>query len=261
MVCDKFSNDNSAGIARSLGAKVIRSAVDLGDAYNMLFSLSRSPYTLIMHSDTILLCDKWFDLCRARIKDNVALVSPQDIGCGPYTRPFGINMPESSFMFFDTKRMLKTKKVLRWKRYLKLPFPYLSLDFLGPHVTHNIPSRLDEAGLFWFPMEVHASDRVSEPIYLPDFKPGCWNDELPYLKYGLGNFYSIDGTVTHYHNWYDRRLGEGKVSDAWRTTEKNGGGFPLGYIKAGTDAFLRDYTSGRLSLPPAVPNLRKPKAL
>jgi len=261
IVCDKFSSDSSIDIARNLGVKVIQSASGLGEAYDILFSLSSSPYTLIMHSDTILLSDKWFDLCKSRIKDSIALVSPQDIGCGPYTRPFGINMPESSFMFFDTKKMLKTKRVLRWKRYFRLPFPYLSLDFYSNHVTHNIPSRLKEAGLSWFPIEVHTSNKVSGPIYVPDFKPKCWSDELPYLQYGLGNFYSIDGVITHYHNWYERRIGEDKLSGAQKTTEKDGAGFPLGYIKAGTDAFLRDYISGHLSIPVVVPNLRKPKAL
>jgi hypothetical protein len=110
-------------------------------------------------------------------------------------------------------------------------------------------------------MEVHTSNKVSEPIYAPDFKPKVWSDELPYLQYGLGNFYSIDGVITHYHNWYERRIGEDKLSELQKTTEKDGGGFPLGYVKAGTEAFLRDYTAGKLSLPAAVPNTRTPKAL
>ena len=261
VVCDKFSGDGSVRIARNLGVKVVQSTAGYFEAFGILFSLSRSPYTLIIHSDTILLNDKWFDLCKSKIKDNVALVSPQDIGCGPYTRPFGINMPESSFMFFDTEKMRRTKRVLKYRRRFGMPFPYFSPDFYCSHATHNIPSRLKEAGFTWFPMEVHTSNKVSAPIYVPDFKPKVWSDELPYLQYGLGNFYSIDGTITHYHNWYERRIGEDKLSSAQKTTEKDGGGFPLGYIKAGTDAFLRDYTLGHLSLPAAVPNLRTPRAL
>ncbi len=261
VVCDKLSMDGSAKIARSLGADVIQSNSDYCEAFNILLSSSRSPYTLIIHSDTILINDKWFDLCKSKFKDNIALVSPQDIGCGPYTRPFGINMPESSFMFFDTEKMRRTKRVIKFNRRFGIPIPYRSMDFHCTHVTHNIPGRLKEAGLSWFPMEVHTSNKVAEPIYVPDFKPKCWSDELPYLQYGLGNFYSIDGVITHYHNWYERRIGEDKLSGNQKTTEKDGGGFPLGYIKAGTDAFLRDYTAGHLSLPAAVPNLRKPRAL
>lgn len=261
VVRDNFSKDRSVDIAKDLGARVLESALSHSETCNLFLSLSSSPYTLIMHSDTIILSEKWFSLCRTKIKDNVALVSPQDIGCGPYTRPFGIGMPESSFLFFDTEKMRRTKKVLKFKRRFGLPLPCLSLDFYCTHVTHNIPSRLKEAGLSWFPMEVHTSNKVSEPIYIPDFKPNVWSDELSYLQYGLGNFYSIDGVITHYHNWYERCIGEGKASNRQKTTETNDGGFPLGYIKAGTDAFLRDYTSGRLSLPPAVPNSRRPKAL
>lgn len=261
VVCDKFSTDGSADIARNLGVKVVQSMSGYCEAFNILFSLSRSPYTLILHSDTILLSDKWFSLCKSKIKDDVALVSPQDIGCGPYTRSFGMNMPESSFLFFDTEKMRRTKRVIKFNRRFGIPIPYRSLDFYCTHVTHNIPSRLKEAGLSWFPMEVHTSNKVPEPIYVPDFKPKIWSDELPYLQYGLGNFYSIDGVITHYHNWYERRIGEDKLSGTQKTTEKDGAGFPLGYIKAGTDAFLRDYTSGHLSLPPAVHSQRVPKAL
>ncbi len=261
VVCDKFSTDGSADIARGLGAELIQSNANYSEVFNILLSASRSQYTLIIHSDTILLSEKWLELCRSKAKDNIALVSPQDIGCGPYTRPFGIGMPESSFLFFDTEKMRRTNRVIKFNRRFGIPLPYLSLDFHCTHVTHNIPSRLKDAGLSWFPMEVHTSNKVDEPIYEPDFKPKCWSDELPYLQYGLGNFYSIDGVITHYHNWYERRIGENKLSGAQKTTENDGGGFPLGYIKAGTEAFLRDYTSGRLSLPAAVPNLRKPKAL
>ena len=261
VVCDKFSNDGSVDIVRNLGVKVVQSMAGYCEAFNILFSLSRSPYTLILHSDTILLSDKWFSLCKSKIKDNVALVSPQDIGCGPYTRSFGVNMPESSFLFFDTEKMRRTKRVIKFNRRFGIPLPYRSLDFHCTHVTHNIPSRLKEAGLSWFPMEVHTSNKVSAPIYAPDFKPKVWSNELPYLQYGLGNFYSIDGTITHYHNWYERRIGEDKLPGGQKTTEKDGAGFPLGYVKAGTDAFLRDYAAGKLSLPAAVPNNRTPKAL
>jgi glycosyltransferase involved in cell wall biosynthesis len=260
VLCDKFSTDGTAETARKAGAEVVRSAASQADAYNILFSMSRSPYTLIIHADTVLLSDQWFELCKSRIKDNVALVSPQDIGCGPYTRPFGAGMPESSFLFFDTEKMLKAR-IIRWLRRFGIPLPERCLDFYAPHITHRLPDHLKRAGLSWFPMEVHTSNKVAAPIYAPDFKPKVWSDELPYLQYGLGNFYSIDGVITHYHNWYERRIENTAISDPRAATEKDGKGFPLAYIKTYTETFLRDYTAGCVSLPPAVPNTRKPKAL
>lgn len=53
-------------------------------------------------------------------------------------------------------------------------------------------------------MDVHTSTREPEPVYVPNFKPKYWGETLSYLRYGLGNFYSLNGHITHYHNWFDR---------------------------------------------------------
>ena len=226
---------------------------------NRLSRLSRSPYTLLIHSDVILIFDDWFDLCKEKISRNIVLVSPEDIGCGPYTRPFGIGKPESSFLFIDTIKMKKSKNVI-WRRKFGLPIAQRVLDLYGNHITHNIPDRLAKAGFNWFPMLVHISDKLDNPIYQPSFLPQTWSYELAYLRYGLGNFYSIDGVITHYHNWYERVDLNVDVNSTV-TTEKNGKGFPIAYIKAYTDAFLRDYEKDQLILPPPVRSCRKPLAL
>jgi len=256
VVLDNSSGDRSADIARDLGAMVIVKSLGQADALNYLFKLSKSRYTLLMHSDVLMLSDKWFPLCRSKISNNVALVSPEDIGCGPYTRPFGVGMPESSFLFFDTDKLKKTKCTL-WKQHFRVPVPQRVLDFYGEHVTHNIPARLTKAGLTWFAMNVHISDAVAEPIYHPGFSPRTWSEELTHLRYGLGNFYSIDGVITHYHNWFDRAHRNIPLN----STEEHRCGIPLAYIKLYTDAFLRDYTANRLILPPTAPTDRKPVAL
>jgi len=80
------------------------------------------------------------------------------------------------------------------------------------------------------------------------------------LQYGLGNFYSIDGVVTHYHNWYERV--DLKVNfQSKQTTEKNGIGFPIVYVKTYTEAFLSDYKNGCISIPKAIKSSRVPMAL
>jgi len=256
VVLDNSSGDRSADIARDLGAMVIVKSLGQADALNYLFKLSKSRYTLLMHSDVLMLSDKWFPLCRSKISNNVALVSPEDIGCGPYTRPFGVGMPESSFLFFDTDKLKKTKCTL-WKQHFRVPVPQRVLDFYGEHVTHNIPARLTKAGLTWFAMNVHISDAVAEPIYHPGFSPRTWSEELAHLRYGLGNFYSIDGVITHYHNWFDRA----QRDIPYDSKEEHRCGIPLAYIKLYTDAFLHDYTAKRLILPPTSPSDRKPVAL
>lgn len=73
-----------------------------------------------------------------------------DYGCGLYTRPFGAGMPESSFLFFDTEKARRTKKVVKYNRRFGISFPYLSYDFYCTHATYNLPACLKEAGLSWF---------------------------------------------------------------------------------------------------------------
>jgi hypothetical protein len=83
-----------------------------------------------------------------------------------------------------------------------------------------------------------------------------WSDELAYLRYGLGNFYSIDGVITHYHNWYDRAFH--RRNESQQENEKD---LPLWYIDAYTQTFLADYDRGELVIPSAANYDRKPIAL
>lgn len=257
VVLDNKSYDTSVATARRFGAKTIVKRCSLCDAYAILFNLSRCPYTLLIHADIIMLSNKWFELCTSKMDDNVVLISPQDIGCGPYTRPFGIGKPESSFLFFNTKKARRLR-IIRWKRFCHLPYPILTVDFYGDHITHNLSEYMKKLKLSWFPMEVHISNMVSNPIYIPKIRLPHWYKELSYLQYGLGNFYSIDGIITHYHNWYDRALNS-IPSKVLSTIQKDF--FPLDYIKTYTEAFLKDYISGNLSVPPAIPSKQEPRLL
>jgi len=89
VVLDNDSTDGTADIARRFGAEVIvrRS----GQAYALmdLFNRSRAEFTLLLDADVVLPDRRWLDVCAAHLTGNVALVSPEDIGCGPYTRPWG----------------------------------------------------------------------------------------------------------------------------------------------------------------------------
>ena len=260
VVLDNRSTDQSATIASQMGAEVIVRSCSQADGLNFLLRCAHSPYVLLLHADVALLSDRWFELCVEKVSsDGVALVSPEDIGCGPYSRPFGLGKPESSFLFFATKHLSRIRE-LRWGRWRGIPIPQFDVNFYGNHVTHDLPARLKAKNLTWCPMDVHISSEVSNPIYVPSFKPTVWSDELCYLKYGLGNFYSLDGTITHYHNWYDRVERNVELAST-RTTAANGEGFPLAYIKTYTDAFLRDYANDELTLPNPAKSNRVPKAL
>ena len=74
-----------------------------------------------------------------------------------------------------------------------MKLPYRAFDFTGEHITYNVPATLAACGHTWRMMSVHMSSRESEPVYPPNCKPArrC---------YGLGNFYSLNGHLTHYHN-------------------------------------------------------------
>lgn len=259
VVLDNTSSDDSAAIARRHGAEVVLDSCTQPEALNALVNLSRSPLTLLMHSDVIMLSDRWLDVCRQELRDNVGLVSPEDIGCGPLTRPFGAGKPESSFMLFTADAL---QRIRIWRSSgggVKSLVPRRVIDFYGDHVTHRLPEHFAARGLAWKPMTVHWSKRVDTPIFVPDGKPQVWSDELGHLRYGLGNFYSLGGTLTHYHNWYDRIVwqmeGEPSAAVARRA------GFPTGFIKAYTLGFLEDLAAGSVELPDPMREPREPKAL
>jgi glycosyltransferase involved in cell wall biosynthesis len=254
-VFDNSSKDGSVAAARALGANIIVGQCSQKEALNNLVSRSRSELTLLIHADVILLNHSWLSICTRHLVGDTALVSPEDIGCGPLTRPFGVDKPESSFMLFRTDALSRLRQ-LRWRRKWKLPLLRREVDFDGAHITHNLPSVLEKAGYSWRPMAVHWSDQVDEPIWTPDGKPHVWSDELGRLRYGLGNFYSLDGVVTHYHNWYDRR-----VLKVHGDTVRVRSDFPADYVNAYTEAFLRDYVSNSIVIPSAELTKRKPAAL
>lgn len=254
-VWDNASTDDSARLAREAGADLVVRACSQPDAMNGLWQRAKSKYVLLVHADVVVLSDRWFELCVDQLASpGAALVSPEDVGCGPFTRPFGIGMPESSFLFFD-RELMATVALWTWRGWRRLP--YRSLDLHGPHVTHRIPRRLEDAGLSWRPMEVQPSDALPVARFGPYPDAQIWSEELAHLRYGLGNFYSLDGTVTHYHNWYDR-LSTAESEAATRVPQR---AFPSAFVRDYTAAFLADYAAGRLVVPPARPRDREPVAL
>src|SRR6058998_3458369 len=85
-IVDNGSTDATISIAKAHGARVEVRESYLPDALNVLVSWSRARFTLFIHSDTMLLDPEWFPRCTARLTGTTALLSPQDIGCGPFTR-------------------------------------------------------------------------------------------------------------------------------------------------------------------------------
>jgi len=256
-VVDNVSTDRSVQIARDLGVDVHIERCSQAIALNRLLAMSHAQHTLLLHSDVILLSPKWYQTCARRLDGDVVLVSPEDIGCGPLTRPYGAGMPESCFMLFDTAKA-RAARTWAWTRRRGIPWPKLHLDLDHYFVTHDLPVTLGRRGFTWCPMKVHASPSEAAPVYTPDFTPEYWSDELAHLRYGMGNFYSLDGEVTHYHNWFDRVPKDVPLRSK-ETTEGDGKGLPLAYLSLGTRNFLDDLEEGKLVLPAADEAQRAPR--
>jgi glycosyltransferase involved in cell wall biosynthesis len=250
VVLDNQSTDDTVAVAKSFGAEVVVRASSQVAALMDLFNFSRSEFTLLMHADVVLLNERWLEVCRARMTGNVALVSPQDIGCGPYTRPWGAGKPESSFLLFRTRLARKIRHWQGWRRRLGLRLPYRGIDLSGDHITWNLPQKLEEQGLTWTPMQVLTSRRMPEPIYTPRFDAPMWKQELAAYRYGLGNFYALDGVVTHYHNWYERAL-EQVADGSDRTLKPESGGLPVAFLQTYSRNFLGDLARGEVDIPNA----------
>lgn len=249
VIADNMSTDKSTAIAEERCIDIMKLRCSQAEALNRLFDLSRSEYTLLIHADVILLSKKWLEVCASHLMDNIVMVSPEDIGCGPYTRPWGKDMPESSFLLFRTDAVRAARRKFRKQRF-KIKWRYRAVDFYGDHVTYNLPSMLKEHNLTWKMMSVHTSSLERTSLYSPRFKPKYWNDSLGYYRYGLGNFYSIDGHITHYHNWFDRISADsmGLPVDSEETYPKEGG-LPMAYVRAYTMRFISDLINGYLDLP------------
>lgn len=248
-VVDNASQDRSVEIARDFGAQVRVEYSRQAIALNRLLSMSQARHTLLIHSDVVLLSPLWYQTCSRRLTGNVALVSPEDIGCGPMTRPYGAGKPESCFMLFDTAKA-RDCRTWAWTRRRGIPWPKLHLDLDDHYVTHDLPATLARRGYTWQPMRVLTSPREANPVYSPPFTPEYWSEDLAYLRYGMGNFYSLDGVVTHYHNWFDR-VPKDLPADSLLTTDGDGRGLPSAYLSLTTRRFLDDLASGRLVVPGA----------
>lgn len=248
-VLDNESEDGTLAVAGRYAVSTMVLRCSQGDAMNVLVRESDRPLTLLIHSDVVLLASDWLAVSRSILeRDGSVLVSPEDVGCGPFTRrEHGQGMPESSFLLFWT-RCLPRLRSRRWYRRWRIPYFRRQVDFFGEHVTYNLPRRLAEAGMRWSPMKVVASGTAEAPIYTPRCSPMHWSRELAYLRYGLGNFYSLSGVTTHYHNWYDRK-GKDVDPESVETAEASGRGVPLAYIRAYTERFLSDYWAGCVKLP------------
>jgi glycosyltransferase involved in cell wall biosynthesis len=257
-VLDNVSTDRSVEIARDMGAQVRVEYCSQSIALNRLLAMSRARHTLLLHSDVILLSPTWYATCSARLRDDMALVSPEDIGCGPLTRPYGAGMPESCFMLFDTAKARRARTIA-WRRRRGIPWPGFRLDLEHYYVTHDLPQTLRRRGYTWVPMRVHASPREPAAVYTPPFTPEYWSDELAHLRYGMGNFYSLDGDITHYHNWFDR-VPKNVPLDSLDTTDGDGKGLPLAFLSLGTRQFLADLQNDQLVLPSATQPQPVPRA-
>jgi hypothetical protein len=230
-----------------MGAEVRVEHCSQAIALNRLLAISKAWHTLLIHSDVILLSPEWYATCSRHLSEGIALVSPEDIGCGPLTRPYGAGMPESCFMLFDTAKA-KRARIFSWSRRRGFPWPHLRLDLDHHYVTHNLPATLKRCGYSWCAMKVHASPKEAVPTYTPPFVPEYWTKDLSYLRYAMGNFYSLDGQITHYHNWFDR-VPKDVPMDSLETTEGNGKGLPLAFLSLGTRRLIEDIEAGSLVSP------------
>lgn len=260
VIFDNSSTDRTPVIAREHGIEVITGLGSQPYALNVLIGKSTGRYTLLIHSDVVLLNRRWAPLCISAVEGGHALVSPEDIGFGPWTRPWGRGMPESSFMFWSTQALRSCREwCLATNNRWRLPLPRRTLDLSQAHVTHGLPRRLATKGMTWRAMKVHASP-LQDARWAPPFHAKHWRAEWGSYRYAFGNFYSLDGEITHYHNWYDR-VSKNVRPDSTETCNPNGEGIPLAFIAHGTRNFLADYQSGQLLLPDPHEITPEPHAL
>ncbi len=246
-IADNGSTDGTLDIARQHANHIRVRCESQPNALNYLVSQSKAKYTLLIHSDVVMLSSDWYRVCREHLKSGNILVSPEDIGLGNYQRTFGTGKPESSFMLFDTtwlkqKRGLILKNIL-WKVSGQSKRAVYGIDFYGAHVTHNLPEVIRKSYCEWMPMKVYPSNRNSEPIHVD--KDSTWLADPAYRTYGYGNFYSLNGIVTHYHNWFSRWESKfGKEQSKW--------GVQASMIESYTMRFLTDYMDDCVEFPQDV---------
>lgn len=243
VIVDCVSSDATVRIAEAHGAKVVVRDWSQSDSLNYLLVTSRARHTLLLHSDVVLLADDWYPTVVAALDAGASLVSPDDSGLGPHLRAsYGSGKPESSFLFWRTQQMLRLRR-LDVANALSRRLPFLrALDLHDLHVTHRLPAALERAGLRWQAMEVLASP-AREAWFAAERVPtgANWQHAWGSLEYGFGNFYALDGTITHFHQWYSRYAGgEDAVNDD---------GVPTAYLREAAERFRHDYRAGAVRLP------------
>jgi hypothetical protein len=110
-------------------------------------------------------------------------------------------------------------------------------------------------------MNVYASNAEPEAFFTPDPDTTLWTEELGHLRYGLGNFYGVDGQITHYHNWYDRVITTKTGPTGTTPPQRPRREFPPAFINAYSQRFLADYQAGTVELPRDLSTHRLPVAL
>lgn len=250
VVLDNCSTDDSALVAQKHSARVISQSCGQVGALNILLRKSNAKYTLLIHADAVLLDEGWFDRILTKMDRNTILVAPEDTGCGLMSRAHGKGHPESSFMFFVTDMV---KACRRWqisKRRFRIPTQIQKvLSFDGPHLTHQLVELFAQHGKNVKLLKVLYSNVRTQAVYpQPEVASSEWLPALAHLDYGLGNFYAIDGVVSHYHNWYDRISVHHYMRNA-ATTEQENRGYPVDFVKQYTDKFLNDFYADTISIP------------
>jgi hypothetical protein len=241
---DNGSRDGTVAALRREGVRTVSRRCSQGDALNFLLGMSTAPHTLLMHSDVILLERGWFTRLRAALSQaGAALISPEDTGLGPLLRGYR-EKPESSFMLFDTARVRQCMHP-HWKKFFKNALRGRSVmlryfDFYVEHVTHRMPETLAAHGQSWLKMTPLASPRRAEP-WCPQ-AGDSWR-AATYHTYGFGNFYTYDGIVTHYHNWYARNVATVAIHPDDPDADRPA------FCAAYTRQFFADYDAGTLRIP------------
>lgn len=252
-VIDNESKDKSREIAADFGCNVIVKASSQADALNILLDRSNGKFTLFLHSDVALLTRELWRLLNVSIDARNVLVSPEDIGMGEFwRRSYGAGMPESSFMFWKTEQALKLRSFSLYRKWnlgslLRHPLYYIPkqrFDFYGPHITHRIPAILELKGLSWTQMGVHSTPKARQQWYENKDADAKWSNDWAQYEYGFGNFYSLKGCFSHYHNWLTRELSPNNPA-----RRLNGNGVPIAFIRGYTERFINDFQKNTIRFP------------
>jgi glycosyltransferase involved in cell wall biosynthesis len=248
VVIDNESIDGSAEVASAAGARVLVRPWSQTESINYLFSSSRSPITLLLHSDVVMLADNWFTHLTRQLREEVVLVSPDDSGVGPYLRAsYGSGHPESSFLLWRTRPAGRIRRIhpSELPRRARARLPLLrTFDLYNLHLTHQLAADLAAKGLSWFPLAVLPSPRTN-PWYEHEVPPGaCWDPDWGSYEYGFGNFYGCGGLITHYHQWFTRHSDSDPAS-------LNDDGIPVSFLIEAAARFRQDYLSESLKVPSA----------